>query len=261
LNIVVPIKSVIDVELNIRVQEGKIAKDGMSYIISKWDENAIEAALQLKEKHGGEVTVVTVGPDKATESLRKALAMGADKAVHVNDPATEDSDSFGFAKILAKVVQRGPFDLIITGKQAQDTDMGATGPILGELLGLPQVYNVIKLESDEPSTLKLNRLGHQGQEMVELKLPALIAANDSLNEPRLASLRGIMSAKKKPLDVLKLADLGLSPDEVGAKGARVRTLEFQPPKRRAAGKKFEGEAEEVTRKVMDLLANEAKIFA
>ena len=262
MNIFVPIKSVIDVDLNIRVQDGKVVEDGMSYIISKWDETAVEAALQLKEAVDGEVTVISIGGDKAGESLRKALAMGADKAIHVNDPATAGSDAAGYAKILATVLKRGAFDLVITGKQAQDTDMGATGAMLAELLDVPQVANVIKVEPQgDGAALRINRLGHQGQEVLEVKLPALFSANDSLNEPRLASLRGIMAAKKKPLELLTLSDLGIDPGEVGAAGARVKVLEFQPPKSRAAGKKFEGDDEEVTREVMNLLANEAKIFA
>lgn len=262
MNIVVPVKSVIDVELNIRVRDGKIVEEGLNYILSKWDENALEAALQLKEAAGGEVTAVTVGPERAGEALRKALAMGADKGVHVNDPATEGSDSFAYAKVLAKVIQRGPFDLVITGRQAQDTDMGATGAALAELLGLPLCVNIVKIEPPAgDGKLNLRRKGDVGAEVMEVTLPALLTANDSLNEPRLASLRGIMQAKKKPMEVLTLADLGLSPDEVGAAGAGTEIVEFSPPPQRAAGQKFEGDPEEITRQVVDLLANEAKIFA
>ncbi|HKJ00743.1 MAG TPA: electron transfer flavoprotein subunit beta/FixA family protein [bacterium] len=262
MNIVVPVKSVIDVELNIRVRDGKIVEDGLNYILSKWDENALEAALQLKEATGGEVTAVTIGPERSGEALRKALAMGADKGIHVNDPATEGSDSFGYAKILAKAIQRGPFDLVITGRQAQDTDMGATGAALAELLGAPLCVNIVKIETPAgDGKLTLRRKGDVGAEVMEVTLPAVLTANDSLNEPRLASLRGIMQAKKKPMEVLTLADLGIAPDEVGAAGAGVEIVEFSPPPQRAAGKKFEGDAEEITRQVVDLLANEAKIFA
>ena len=262
MNIIVPVKSTIDVDLNIRVRDGRVVEDGMNWMLNRWDENALEAALQLKEASGeGEVTVVTVGPERAGEALRKALAMGADRGVHVNDPATEGSDSFGYAKILAKVAGRALFDLIITGKQAQDTDMGGTGPILAELLGLPQVVNVLHFDPPAGGKLNLHRLGTYGREVVELTLPALITASDSLNEPRLASLRGIMSAKKKPMERLTLADLGLAAGEVGAAGARIEVTEFMPPPGRAAGQKFEGDPVEITRQVMALLANEAKIFS
>lgn len=261
MNIIVPVKSVIDVDLNIRVRDGKVVEDGMNYVLNRWDENAIEAALVLKEALEGEVTVITIGTDRAGEALRKGLAMGADRAIHVNDPAAEGSDSFGYAKILSKVVQRNPFDLIITGKQSQDTDSGGTGPMLAGLLDIPHVVNVIEVKADGDGPLNLHRQGNVGREVVRLKLPALITANDSLNEPRLASLRGIMAAKKKPMDKLTLADLGVDAGEVGAAGARIEVLEFSPPPERAAGQKFEGDEEETTRKVLDLLVNEAKIFA
>lgn len=260
MKILVPVKSVIDVELNIRVRDGKVVEEGLNYVLNRWDETAVEAALQLKEAGEAEVTVISIGPDRAGEALRKALAMGADGAVHVNDPAAEGSDSFGFARILAKVAEKVGYDLIITGKQSQDTDMGATGPILAELLGLPCVVNVIQIGAGD-GKLELHRLGNFGREVQELTLPGLITANDSLNEPRLASLRGIMAAKKKPMERFTLADLGLDAGEVGAAAARTEVVEYLPPPERAAGKKFEGDEEETTRTVMDLLVNEAKIFA
>ncbi|MCZ6472922.1 MAG: electron transfer flavoprotein subunit beta/FixA family protein [SAR324 cluster bacterium] len=261
MNILVPVKSVIDVDLNIRVKDGAVVEEGMNYVLNRWDETAVEAALQLKEADEGEVTVISVGPDKAGEALRKSLAMGADRAIHVNDPAAVGSDSFGFARILAKAAQRGSYDLIITGKQSQDTDMGGTGAIMAELLGLPAVINVIDVKVGEGGKLNVHRLADAGREVLELTLPALITSNDSLNEPRLASLRGIMAAKKKPMEVLTLADLGVDADQVGAAGSRIEVLEFMSPPERAAGQKFEGDEEETTRTVMDKLVNEAKIFA
>ena len=260
MNILVPVKSVIDVELNIRVKDGQVVEEGMNYVLNRWDETAVEAALQIKEAIDGEVTVVTIGPDRAGEALRKALAMGADKGVHVNDPATEGSDAFGYARILAKVAEKIPHDLIIAGKQAQDTDMGATGPILAELLGIPQAVNVIQINPAE-GKLDVHRLGNNGREVIEVNLPALVTTNDSLNEPRLASLRGIMQAKKKPLDTMTLADLGIDPSQVGHAGARTEVTEVSNPPTRAAGKKFEGDEQETTQQVMELLINEAKIFA
>lgn len=262
MNILVPVKSVIDVELNIRVKDGKVAEDGMNYILSKWDENAVEAALQLKEKHGGgDVTVISIGPDRAGEALRKALAMGADKAIHVNDPATEGSDSMGIARIIAAAVKKGSYDLIIAGKQAQDTDMGATGALAAALLDWPVVVNVQAIADVAGNKMTVHRLGHAGKEVIELTLPAVITANDSLNEPRLASLRGIMQAKKKPFEAVKLADLGVNAGDVGAAGARTQMVEVAPPAGRAAGKKLDGDPAEITKQLVDLLANEAKIFA
>ena len=261
MNIIVPVKSVIDVELNIRVRDGKVVEDGMNYVLNKWDENAVEAALVLREQLEGEVTVVTVGPDRAGESLRKALAMGADKAIHVNDPAAEGSDAHGFASILAAVIKRAPFDLVITGRQAQDTDMGATGPMLAAMLDVPQVVSVVGIPDASDSKLTVHRQGLTGIEVLEVTLPALLTASDSMNEPRLASLRGIMQAKKKPLETLTLGDLGMDAGQAGTAGARVEVVEVLPPPERAAGQKFEGDEEEITRQVVDLLANQAKIFA
>lgn len=260
MKVIVLIKHVIDVELNVRVRDGSVVEDGMTYVLSKWDENAIEAALVLKEAHDGEVTAVTIGPKRSGESLRKALAMGADKAVHIDDPATEGSDSMGYARILAKTVTRHPYDLILAGRQSQDTDQGGTGPMLAELLSIPLVGNVVEIAAVDGAKLTAHRNGDAGKEVVEVTLPALLTANDSLNEPRLASLRGIMSAKKKPMEILTLADLEIDPATVGAAGAGIEVVEFQPPPARVAGKKFEGAPEEITREVMGLLVNEAKIF-
>lgn len=261
MNIIVPVKNVIDVELNIRVRDGNVVEDGMNYVLNKWDETAVEAALVLKETLDGEVTVVTVGPDRSGESLRKALAMGVDKAIHVNDPATEGSDAHGYALVLAKVIGRAPFDLIITGRQAQDTDMGGTGPMLAEMLDVPQVVSAVDIKSETEGKLTIHRQGLTGTEVLEVTLPAVITASDSLNEPRLASLRGIMQAKKKPLEILTLGDLGIDPDQVGTAGARIQVAEYLPPPDRAAGQKFEGDETETTHRVLDLLNNEAKIFA
>ncbi len=262
MNIVVPVKSVVDVELNIRVRDGQIVEDGLNYILNKWDESALEAALQLKEANDGEVTAVTIGPDRSGEALRKSLAMGADRGVHVNDPATGGSDSFGYARILAAVIGRGDYDLVICGRQAQDTDMGGTGPALAEMLGVPLVVNVLHIDpAPVDGKITVKRKGDMGLEVLEITMPAVLTANDSLNEPRLASLRGIMQAKKKPSETLTLADLGLDAAQVGVAGAGLELMAYESPPQRAAGRKFEGDAEEITREVADLLANEAKIFA
>ena len=261
MQIVVPIKSVIDVELNLRVVEGRVVEEGLTYILNKWDENALEAALVLKEALGGEVTVVTIGPPRAAETMRKALAMGADRGIHLQDPATDGSDSLGYAKILAAIIARQPFDLILCGKQAQDSDMGATGIILAELLKIPQVPAAIAISADSAERLSIQRNGAEGVETLVMQLPGLITASDSLNEPRLASLRGIMQAKRKPVELLTLAELDLEASEVGAAAAKTVVERVEAPPTRAEGQKFEGDEAETTAKVMDLLEHQAKIFA
>jgi len=258
VKILVPVKQVMDVELNVRVAAGKVVEDGMTLVLSKWDENALEAAVQLKEAGtASEVVVVTVGPESAGETLRKAMAMGADRAVHVLDPAADGSDSLGVARVLAALGAKEKPDLILAGLQAQDTDMGGVGPMTAELMGIPCLSNVTKIEGTGP-TLTIHRRGDQGREVIAVTLPALITANDSLNQPRLASLKGIMMAKKKPMDTLTLENLGAA-GVAGAAHALTQIAEFQPPAARAAGRKFTGEPEVIAKEVFDLLVKEAKL--
>ena len=257
VKILVAVKQVMDVELNIRVKEGRVLEDGMNYVLSKWDENAVEAALRIKADKEADVVVVSVGPEKSTETLRRALAMGADTAFLISDPEALKADSLGVARILAKAALKEGADLVITGLQAQDSDQGGVGPMLAELLGWPSAINVVKVEGPQGNTLTLQRRGDNGVEVVEMQLPALISANDSLNEPRLVGLPGIMKAKKKPLETLTLADLGLKAADVAP---RMEVVEVLPPPQRAAGKKFEGEPEETVRQLMDALTAEAKLF-
>ncbi|MBF0280632.1 MAG: electron transfer flavoprotein subunit beta/FixA family protein [SAR324 cluster bacterium] len=262
MNIIVLIKQVIDVELNLRIKDGALVEDGLNYVISSWDETAIEAALQLVETVGaGEVTLITIGPERASDALRKGLAMGADKAVHVLDSAFDGSDSFAYARGLAKLLETREYDLILAGKQAQDTDAGLTPSMLAEFLGLPQVTNIVKVDQAEEGKMVLHRKGDHGNEVIELTLPAVVSVNDSLNEPRLASLRGIMQAKKKPMETMDLAAIGGDASLVGESGRQTKIISLLEPEARQAGKKFEGSEEETSKQVIDLLLNEAKIFA
>lgn len=261
MNIIVLIKQVIDVELNLRIKEGALVEEGLNYVISSWDETAIEGALQIIETVGsGEVTLLTIGPERAADALRKGLAMGADKAIHLLHSA-DSSDSFGYAKGLAQFLSSQTYDLILAGKQAQDTDAGLTPSMLAEFLNLPQVTNIAKVEEVSAEKMRVHRKGDHGNEVVELTLPAVVSVNDGLNEPRLASLRGIMQAKKKPLETLDLATAGIDPGQMGNEGRQTQVVGIHAPESRKAGQKFEGNEEETTRQVIDLLVNEAKIFA
>ena len=146
MKILTTVKKVVDVELTIRVQDGAIVEDGLQYVINAWDENAVEAAVQLKENHGAETALVSIGGGDNTDMIRKCYAMGIEKGIHVEDPALEKADSAIYAKVLQKVFEQGAYDLVITGKQAQDTDSGQTGIMLAEYLGLPCVSNVIDIQ-------------------------------------------------------------------------------------------------------------------
>ena len=261
MEIIVPIKQVIDVELSIRVKDGAIVEDGLNYVISNWDEIAIEAALKINEALGGEVTLVTIGPDRAAEALRKGLAMGAHKAIHVKDAAFNGSDSFVYAKALSKIISKRPYHLIITGKQSQDTDTGLTGAMLAEFLNLPQVTNVLKVAGVAADKLTLHRQGDNGHEVVEMTLPGLMTVNDSLHEPRLASMKGIMMARKKPIEDLTLAAIGMDASECGKSGAQTTVLSYLSPEERKAGQKLTGDEADSTKALVNALVNQVKMFA
>jgi electron transfer flavoprotein beta subunit len=216
--------------------------------------------VQLKEKHGAETTLVSIGGGDPTDMIRRCYAMGIDNGIHIEDPALAKADSAIFAKVLQKVFEKGGYDLVLSGKQAQDTDNGQAGIMLAEYLGLPCVSNVIAIEVVDDAHIKVSRLGDAGTEIVELTLPAVVTVSDSINEPRLPAMRGLMMAKKKPIAKMDLAALGTSAEEIGAGAPASEVVEFIESKKRKAGQKFEGDAGEITAKVVALLANEAKVL-
>jgi len=260
LKILTTVKKVVDVELNIKVNDGAIVEEGLQYVINAWDESAVEAAVQMKESHGAETTLVSVGGGDTTDIIRRCYAMGIENGIHIEDPALEKADSSIFAKVLQKVCEAGNYDLVITGKQAQDTDSGHTGILLAEYLKLPCVSNVIGIEVIDEQHIKVSRAGDGGTEIVELSLPAVVTVDVSINEPRLPQMRGIMMAKKKKIEEMDLAALGTSPDEVGAGAPKSEVIEFMESEKRKGGQKFEGDAAEITAKVVQLLADEAKVL-
>ena len=258
MEIIVPIRQVPDVALNIRVNDGVVVEDGVSFVISSWDETAIEGALQMTEEIGGEVTLLGIGPQRVSEALRKGLAMGAHRAIHVLYEEGQ-TDSFGYAKIMTKVMERRNYDMILTGKQAQDTDAGLTASMLAEFLELPQVTNIIRFGDLAADGLTVYRKGDHGTEVIGLKLPAVVTVNDSLNEPRLASMRGIMMAKKKPLESLTPADLNMNAEQLGLQGSMTEVLKFEKPESRMEGERFEGEETETVPMALQKLVSEAKL--
>ena len=260
MEILTTVKKVVDVELNIHVEDGAIVEDGLQYVINAWDENAVETAVQLKENSGAETTLVSIGGGDNTDMIRRCYAMGIENGIHIEDPSLANADSSIFAKVLQKVYEKGDYNLIITGKQAQDTDSGQTGIILAEFLGLPCVSNVIAIEVMDDQHIKVSRAGDAGTEIVELVLPAVVTVDVSINERRLPAMRGVMMAKKKKIDVMDLAALGTSPDEVGSGQPKSEIVEFMKSESRQAGQKFEGDAADITAQVVNLLANEAKVL-
>lgn len=264
MNILVCIKQVPDTETQIKIAgDGKsIVEDDIKWVMNPYDEFGVEEALQIKEKFGGEVTVIGLGPKRVTESLRTALAMGADKAILVSDPALEGSDGFATAKALTAAIKGLEYDLIFTGQRGIDDDMGVVGASLAELLGIPHFSVITKMEvSEDGSSVKVNR-PIEGQTLViESNLPALITTQKGLNEPRYASLPGIMKAKKKPLEEKTLADLGLDSSEFGEGARKLKIIELTPPPQRETGKMIEGETpEEKAAELARLLHEEAKVI-
>ncbi|NGQ94417.1 electron transfer flavoprotein subunit beta/FixA family protein [Brevibacillus sp. SYP-B805] len=255
MNILVVLKQTFDTEEKIVIQNGSISEDGVEFIINPYDEYAVEEAIKLKEQHGGEVTVVTIGPDRAESALRTALAMGADKAILVDDESLF-GDEYTTAKVLAAVARKVGYDIILGGQMAVDTGAGQGGPRLAEELGINHVSTAVKLEVNG-STVRVERDVEGDLEIVETSLPVLVTAQQGLNEPRYPSLPGIMKAKKKPMDRWSVDDLGLSAAEVGAKTEVVEN--FLPPKKEA-GRILTGDLPAQVSELVQLLRQEAKVI-
>lgn len=264
MNIIVCIKQVPDTESQIKIgADGKsIVTDDIKWVMNPYDEFGVEEALRLKEKFGGEVTVVGLGPKRVTESIRTALAMGADKGILISDSALDGSDSIAVAKALAAAIKGLPYDIIFTGQRGIDDDSGVVGAALADLLGIPHVALAVKLEvAQDGKSARVNRPIEGQTLLIETSLPALITAQKGLNEPRYASLPGIMKAKKKPLDEKTVAALGLDAGEFGQGARKVKILSLTPPPARKAGKIVDGETpQEKAINLAKLLHDEAKII-
>src|SRR5881628_9636 len=197
-------------------------------VLNHFDANAVEEALRLKGDSDSEVVVVSLGPERATDSLRKALAMGADRAVLVTDEAAAGSDLVATSTVLAKALDRENADLVLFGQQASDADGAVLWAAVAERLRRPVVSQAAEL-TVEGGTLRVKRQTEFGYDVIEAALPAVVAVSDAINEPRYPSLKGIMGAKKKPQDVLSLGELGIDSGEVGEAGSRTSVLALGDP--------------------------------
>jgi electron transfer flavoprotein beta subunit len=244
MNIVVLVKQVPDSgnERSLHESDKTVDRDSASLVINEMDEYAIEEALKVKEAHGGEVTVLTMGPEKATESIRKALSMGPDKAVHVTDPALHGSCAVTTSKVLAKALSTLEWDLVIAGAESTDGQVAAMPAMLAERLGVPQLTGARKL-TVEGTSFTVERQTDDGYQVVAASAPAIVSVWDTINEPRYPSFKGIMQAKSKPVTTLTLADLGISPDEVGLAAATSEVVEAAPRPPKAAGVKITDEGD------------------
>ncbi|ETI67835.1 electron transfer flavoprotein, beta subunit [Neobacillus vireti LMG 21834] len=257
MNIFVLMKRTFDTEEKVVLKGGKINEDGAEFIINPYDEYAIEEAIQVRDANGGEVTVISVGGEETEKQLRTALAMGADKAVLINtEDDVENADQFTTAKILGEFLKDKDADLIIGGNVAIDGGTGQVGPRVAELLNIPYVTTITKLEING-SSVTGTRDVEGDSEIIETSLPLLVTAQQGLNEPRYPSLPGIMKAKKKPLDELELDDLDLEEDDVEAK---TKTIEIYLPPKKEAGKVLAGDLNDQVKELVQLLHTEAKVI-
>jgi electron transfer flavoprotein beta subunit len=260
MKIAVCVKQVPDTETRVRIAPAANAiseAEVQSWIVSPYDEFAIEAALRIKEAKGGEVVLVSVGPERAQSALRTGLAMGADSALHVKDAALDASDTLGTARALAAAIRTlGSVDLVLCGQQGIGGDHSQVPGMLAELLDLPQVTVAVKIEiGDGQATVEREIEG--ARETWTTPLPAVLSAQKGLNEPRYASLKGIMAAKKKPVQVLDLAALGLDAAAVAPK-LRVTRLELPPP--RPPVRLIEGDPAAQAQELVRLLHEDAKVI-
>ena len=260
MDILVFVKRVPDTESKIRVnpETRSVVEEGLNFVISPFDEFAVEEALHLREAKTGKVTVLSVGPDETTTILKKALAMGADEAVLIKDEARETFDGLRTAKLIAAAVRtRFPrFDLLLFGKQSVGADNAQVPSMTAELLGLPQANVAVKLEIDGARGVARREI-EGAAERVEFSLPAVVSAQKGLNEPRYETLKGIMAAKKKVIPVVTPEDLGLTKDDLAPK---VEVVRVETPAARQAGKIIPGAPDEAATALVGLLRTEAKVI-
>ncbi len=248
MNIAVLVKLVPDTEASIKLTPDKswIETRDISWVLSPYDEYAIEEGLKTVEEKGGEVTVISYGEEQAVEGLRKALAMGAHKAIHVKKSGS--MDLLGTASGLSEALKDKGFDLVMAGFKATDDDCSAVGPMVATLMDIPCITEVSKVEIGD-SSVRAERDIEGGREIIEANLPCLITAQKGLNEPRYASLKGIMMAKKKPVEEV----------EVSFTESRVEMVQFNYPPERPAGK-IVGEGTEAVPELVRLLREEARVI-
>ena len=256
-NIIVCVKRVpetTDFDISIDEKGKDIKKSDLVYYVNDWDNYAVEEAVKLKEQYGGNVTVVTIDTEENDEVLRRALAMGADEAIRLTDPAFEGSDGYAIATALSKTLKDKSYNLILTGVQAEDNGYGLVGPALAEMLGIQHATLVNKIESIGDGKAKLHRELEGGlEEVLEVELPAVLTIQSGINEPRYVSIMGIRKVAKKPINTPSLSDLGINPDEVGEGGSLTVVEKASLPEVGEGAEMLEGTPEEINAKLIDIL--------
>ncbi len=242
-----------------------IADDGVSiktedikWVINPYDEFAVEEALRIRSAHGGTVTIISAGPERSVEAIRTALAMGADKGMLIKSPAADKCDGLGIARILAAALKNIKFDLIIAGQRAVDDDNFQVGTAVAEFLSIPNISLVIKEEIAD-GKIRCCRTVEGGTVVLEAPLPALFTTQKGLNEPRYASLPGIMKAKRKPLDIKSLSDIGIDASEIGEPKAKILAMKLPPE--REGGRIIKGDSSRsIAAELVKVLHEKAKVI-
>ncbi|TSI09307.1 electron transfer flavoprotein subunit beta/FixA family protein [Lysinibacillus sp. BW-2-10] len=255
MNIIVILKQTFDTEEKISIKDGQINESGVKYIINPYDEYALEEAIQLKEQFGGEVTVISIGPDRVESSLRVGLAIGVDKAILVDDESLF-GDEFTTSKVLAAIIKDLSYDIILGGNMSVDNGSGQVAQRLAEELDIAHVGTATSLKINEGEAI-VERDAEGNTEIIKAPLPLLVTAQQGLNEPRYPSLPGIMKAKKKPIEHISATDLGINLEEI--KQQTMVTDLFLPPTKQA-GKILAGEITDQAKELVQLLRVEAKVI-
>jgi electron transfer flavoprotein beta subunit len=244
MKIVVLVKQVPDsgAERNLRADDSTVDRESANNVINEMDEYAIEEALRIREAHGGQVVVLTMGPQRAADSIRKALSMGPDAAVHVLDDALHGSCALATSKVLAAAIAQQQPDLVLCGAESTDGRVQVMPHMLAERLGIAALTGARRLTVDG-AALTIERQTDEGYEIVTAQTPAVVSVWDTINEPRYPSFKGIMEAKKKPVSTLGLGDLGVAPDEVGFSGATSEVVEHAKRPPRQGGNKVDDTGE------------------
>lgn len=256
MEILVCVKRVPDTaenEIEVNKDGTDIERDDLVYSVNEWDNYAVEEAIQIRDKVGGSITVVSLGDEDAEEILRREMAMGADSGIHLQDDAFEDSDGLGVATAIKAVVDKGSYDLILTGAQADD-GAGQVGGLLAAMLDLPYASLVSALEIIDDKKIKVGReIAGGNLEMNEVALPCVLSIQTGINEPRYVGIRGIRKVASVEIPVRGAADLGLAADSVGAAGAKVKRLDYFVPDLGEGAEMLEGSTEEIVDKLIELL--------
>lgn len=252
MNIIVCIKQVPGTtEVKINPETNTLVREGIKNVINPFDTYALEEGIRLKERFGGKVTVVSMGPPQAEEALKEAISLGADEAILLSDRAFAGADTWATAFTLSAAVKKiSQFDIIVCGRQTLDGDTGQVGPELSEMLQVPFVGYVSKIEEIGNGKMKVQRLIEEGHEIIESPVPAVISVTKEINVPRLPSLRGIMKAKNATVTVWKLADLGVDAGSVGLAGSSTKVIKIFFPQRVSRVEVFSGEAESQVERLM-----------